>query len=82
MTETAVEQTEAPTPRPQDVCGKCGTVLENEQDVYWHQRRDSAGCIRHVVGMVLDLHERLGVIEEVFKRAAATAPVEGKDVTP
>ena len=60
----------APPPKPGIACHKCGTVLEGERDKYWHARGDSAGCIRAAMGMILDLHGRLEVIEGVFKRVA------------
>jgi hypothetical protein len=70
MSDTTPDANES-TQKPQLSCGKCGTVLSTDKDVYWHERRDSAGCIRALIGMVLDLHERLETIEKAFVTAAA-----------
>ena len=66
----------APPPRQGLACHKCGTILESEQEKYWHARGDSAGCVRSAMGMILDLHGRLEAIEGAFERAATPAAAE------
>lgn len=69
-TADAVKPDPAPNPpRPEVACHKCGTILDDQKQAYWHARGDSAGCVRSLMGMVLNLNERLGVIEAAFEAA-------------
>jgi hypothetical protein len=75
-----LENTSPAPPKPGLACHKCGTILETEQEKYWHARGDSAGCMRSAMGMILDLHGRLELIEKLFEKAAADAVAKEPEV--
>jgi len=76
-----IEDTTGTPPRPILECRKCFIVLNTEQEVYQHQRSDSAGCIGALASMIVHLNDRLEIFEQAIERIAKAQP-EASDPAP
>lgn len=68
-TTSDAEAPAGPTPAPIVVCDKCGAIMEDRKMEYWHGRSNSAGCIRTLQGLTMNLNDRLKKLETIFEAA-------------